>query len=93
MTGSISEKRKVGEWFGPNTMAQVMKKICHDKSLGVSVHVAMDSGIENKYNTIFRYHFDGAVPSGNFTFVTIAINLTLKSGLGLGFFTTVTKVE
>lgn len=43
LTGSISEKRKVGEWFGPNTMAQVMKKICHDKSLGVSVHVAMDS--------------------------------------------------
>ena len=34
-------------------MAQVMKKICHDKSLGVSVHVAMDSGIENKYKTIF----------------------------------------
>lgn len=43
LTGAISEKRKVGEWFGPNTMAQVMKKICHDKSLGVSVHVAMDS--------------------------------------------------
>lgn len=82
MTGSISEKRKVGEWFGPNTMAQVMKKICHDKSLGVSVHVAMDSGIENKYVTIFRYHFKGVVISGSFTFVAVTKNLTSKSQLG-----------
>lgn len=45
LTGDNSEKRNVGEWFGPNTMAQVMKKICFDKSLGLSVHVAMDSVI------------------------------------------------
>ena len=74
LTGSISEKRKVGEWFGPNTMAQVMKKICHDKSLGVSVHVAMDSGIENKYVTIF--HFKGTVSSDNFTFLAVSKNPT-----------------
>lgn len=45
LTGDNSEKRSVGEWFGPNTMAQVLKKICFDKSLGISVHVAMDSVI------------------------------------------------
>ena len=55
-------------------MAQVMKKICHDKSLGVSVHVAMDSGIENKYVTVFL--FKDTVPSGNFTFLAVSKNLT-----------------
>ena len=59
-------------------MAQVMKKICHDKSLGVSVHVAMDSGIENKYVTIFRYHFKGVAISGSFTFVAVAKKPYLK---------------
>merc|ERR1719435_217241 len=43
LTGATAEKRSVGEWFGPNTMAQVMKRICFDKSFGLSVHVAMDS--------------------------------------------------
>ena len=85
MTGSISEKRKVGEWFGPNTMAQVMKKICHDKSLGVSVHVAMDSGIENKYSTLFWYHTKSTIPSDNSTFVAVTENLTSKYHFRLGF--------
>lgn len=48
LTGAASEKRAIGEWFGPNTMAQVMKRICHDKSLGLSIHVAMDSVVSKK---------------------------------------------
>ena len=44
LTGATAERRKVGEWFGPNTMAQVLRRITlSDKSLGISVSVAMDS--------------------------------------------------
>jgi len=48
LTGAASEKRAIGEWFGPNTMAQVMKRISHDKSMGLSIHVAMDSVVSKK---------------------------------------------
>jgi len=48
LTGAASEKRAIGEWFGPNTMAQVMRRICSDKALGLSVHVAMDSVVSKK---------------------------------------------
>ena len=74
-------------------MAQVMKKICHDKSLGVSVHVAMDSGIENKYVTIFRYHFKGVVISGSFTFVACSEKTLPHNPARVRFFATVTTVK
>jgi len=43
LTGATAEKRAVGEWFGPNTMAQVLKRITKSRSLGFGVTVAMDS--------------------------------------------------
>jgi len=43
LTGATAERRKVGEWFGPNTMAQVLRRIAADGSLGLRVVVAMDS--------------------------------------------------
>ena len=43
LTGATAEKRAVGEWFGPNTMAQVLKRITKSRSLGFGVAVAMDS--------------------------------------------------
>ena len=60
LTGHNSERRNVGEWFGPNTMGQVLKKICHDKRMGLSVHVAMDSGwavTQLLYSTPFHILF------------------------------------
>jgi len=43
LTGATAERRKVGEWFGPNTMAQVLRRISADGSTGIKVAVAMDS--------------------------------------------------
>ncbi|CAJ0944014.1 unnamed protein product, partial [Mesorhabditis belari] len=40
----VSEGKKVGEWFGPNTAAQVLKKLCvFDTWSDVAVHVALDN--------------------------------------------------
>ncbi|CAJ0574368.1 unnamed protein product, partial [Mesorhabditis spiculigera] len=40
----VSEGKQVGEWFGPNTAAQVLKKLCvFDQWSGLAVHVALDN--------------------------------------------------
>ncbi|TKR93972.1 hypothetical protein L596_008330 [Steinernema carpocapsae] len=40
----VSDKRKVGDWFGPNTAAQVLKKLAiFDEWSRISVHVALDN--------------------------------------------------
>uniref|UniRef100_A0A1I8A6P0 Cysteine protease n=1 Tax=Steinernema glaseri TaxID=37863 RepID=A0A1I8A6P0_9BILA len=40
----VSNKRKVGDWFGPNTAAQVLKKLTiFDDWSRMSVHVALDN--------------------------------------------------
>jgi len=39
-----SEGKNVGEWFGPNTVAQVLKKLAvYDEWTAMSIHVAMDN--------------------------------------------------
>ncbi|XP_037927837.1 cysteine protease ATG4B isoform X2 [Teleopsis dalmanni] len=39
-----SEDKKVGQWFGPNTVAQVIKKLVrYDDWCSIVVHVAMDN--------------------------------------------------
>ncbi|XP_059616855.1 cysteine protease ATG4B [Phlebotomus argentipes] len=41
-----SEDKKVGEWFGPNTVAQVLKKLLkYDDWSSLSIHVALDNVI------------------------------------------------
>ncbi|XP_053959172.1 cysteine protease ATG4B [Anastrepha ludens] len=41
-----SEDKKVGQWFGPNTVAQVLKKLVrYDDWCSIVVHVAMDNTI------------------------------------------------
>ncbi|XKL61028.1 hypothetical protein PGB90_008085 [Kerria lacca] len=43
LTGA-SEKKQVGEWFGPNTVAQVLKKLAvYDEWNSVVLHVALDN--------------------------------------------------
>uniref|UniRef100_A0AC35FY84 Cysteine protease n=1 Tax=Panagrolaimus sp. PS1159 TaxID=55785 RepID=A0AC35FY84_9BILA len=40
----VSEKKALGEWFGPNTIAQVLKKlVVYDDWSKIAIHVAMDN--------------------------------------------------
>lgn len=41
-----SEGKEVGQWFGPNTVAQVLKKlIVYDEWSSVAIHVALDNTV------------------------------------------------
>lgn len=41
-----SEDKQVGEWFGPNTVAQVLKKLVgYDDWCSITIHVALDNTI------------------------------------------------
>ncbi|XP_043462794.1 cysteine protease ATG4B [Leptopilina heterotoma] len=43
LTGA-SEGKEVGQWFGPNTVAQVLKKlIVYDEWSSITIHVALDN--------------------------------------------------
>ncbi|VDM43562.1 unnamed protein product [Toxocara canis] len=40
----VSERKEIGEWFGPNTAAQVLKKlVVYDDWSRLAVHVALDN--------------------------------------------------
>lgn len=42
----VSEGKEVGQWFGPNTITQVLKKLSvYDKWSSVVIHVALDNTI------------------------------------------------
>ncbi len=42
----VSEGKSVGEWFGPNTVAQVLRKLSlFDEFTPYCIHVAMDNTI------------------------------------------------
>ncbi|XP_076306730.1 cysteine protease ATG4B-like isoform X1 [Tachypleus tridentatus] len=42
----VSEGKAVGQWFGPNTVAQVLKKLSvYDDWTSLAVHVAMDNTV------------------------------------------------
>ncbi|XP_064639372.1 cysteine protease ATG4B-like [Lineus longissimus] len=42
----VSEGKAVGQWFGPNTVAQVLKKLSvYDEWSSVSIHVALDNTV------------------------------------------------
>lgn len=44
LTGESSEEKRVGEWFGPNTVAQVLKKLVKfDDWCSLVIHVALDN--------------------------------------------------
>ncbi|KAF5305695.1 hypothetical protein FQA39_LY09184 [Lamprigera yunnana] len=53
-----SEGKDVGQWFGPNTVAQVLKKlIVYDEWSSVTIHVALDNTViinEIKQQCLFR---------------------------------------
>ncbi|XP_074658467.1 cysteine protease ATG4B-like [Tubulanus polymorphus] len=42
----VSEGKSVGQWFGPNTVAQVLKKLSvYDEWSSLSIHVALDNTV------------------------------------------------
>ena len=44
LMGESLDKKPVGTWFGPNTVAQVLRKLCKfDPRDDIAVHVAMDN--------------------------------------------------
>jgi len=44
LMGESVDRKPVGTWFGPNTVAQVLRKLClYDPSDDLVVHVAMDN--------------------------------------------------
>merc|ERR1719150_10375 len=46
LMGESLDKKPVGTWFGPNTVAQVLRKLCKfDPSNDICVHVAMDNAL------------------------------------------------
>lgn len=41
-----SEDKRVGEWFGPNTVAQVLKRLVkYDDWCSLAIHVALDNNV------------------------------------------------
>ena len=59
LMGESLDKKPVGTWFGPNTVAQVLRKFCKfDPSDDIAVHVAMDNTLdESERNTIGILYF------------------------------------
>lgn len=42
----VSEGKDVGHWYGPNTVAQVLKKLAaFDRWSNIAVHVALDNTV------------------------------------------------
>merc|ERR1712142_239952 len=42
----VGEGKQIGEWFGPNTVSQVLRKlVLFDEASNVCVHVAMDNTV------------------------------------------------
>ncbi|XP_067128022.1 cysteine protease ATG4B-like isoform X2 [Centruroides vittatus] len=54
----VSEGKNIGEWFGPNTVAHVLKKlVVYDDWSSIKIHVAMDNVvIINDIKTLCKTH-------------------------------------
>lgn len=54
----VSEGKEVGQWFGPNTVAQVLKKlVVYDEWSSLVIHVAMDNCvIEDDIRCLCKCH-------------------------------------
>ncbi|XP_061171538.1 cysteine protease ATG4B-like [Saccostrea echinata] len=52
----VSEGKQVGSWFGPNTVAQVLKKLAvYDEWSSLVIHIAMDNTvIENDIRSVCK---------------------------------------
>lgn len=73
-----SEDKKVGEWFGPNTIAQVLKKlVVYDDWCSLVIHVALDNTIatDDIYSICLE---DGKVSSWKPLLLIIPLRLGLN---------------
>ncbi|XP_055598506.1 cysteine protease ATG4B-like [Uranotaenia lowii] len=63
LTGESSEEKRVGEWFGPNTVAQVLKKLVKfDDWCNLVIHVALDNTVAT--DDILELCVDNTDPTG-----------------------------
>ena len=52
----VGEGKSIGMWFGPNTVAQVLRKLAaFDNSSNIAVHVALDNTVVQE--DISKFHF------------------------------------
>ncbi len=51
----VGEGKSIGQWFGPNTVSQVLKKLSvFDEWSNIGVHVALDNTVVK--DDISKYH-------------------------------------
>lgn len=84
-----SEGKEVGQWFGPNTIAQVLKKlVVYDKWSSLSLHVALDNTVVKedilKQCLIKNEDYDGGDCSNSDELVSDWMPLLLIVPLRLG---------
>uniref|UniRef100_A0A034WL87 Cysteine protease n=1 Tax=Bactrocera dorsalis TaxID=27457 RepID=A0A034WL87_BACDO len=73
-----SEDKKVGQWFGPNTVAQVLKKLVrYDDWCSIVIHVAMDNTIVT--DDIYSLCLEN--PSNDETWKPLLLIIPLRLGL------------
>ncbi|XP_046402193.1 cysteine protease ATG4B [Ischnura elegans] len=76
LMGASSEGKAVGEWFGPNTIAQVLRKLAvSDEWSSLVVHVAMDNTVI--IGNIKRECFRGGVERGAWRPLLLVVPLRL----------------
>ncbi|NWJ10317.1 ATG4B protease, partial [Crypturellus undulatus] len=57
----VGEGKSIGQWYGPNTVAQVLKKLAtFDTWSSLAVHIAMDNTVVME--EISKYHMEEEVP-------------------------------
>ncbi|XP_046854404.1 cysteine protease ATG4A-like isoform X2 [Xenia sp. Carnegie-2017] len=92
----VSEGKNVGSWFGPNTIAQVLRKLVQfDEWSKISVHVAMDNTVVinditqdsistcKETKSLHNRHFKSSISStsGDFAWKPLVLFIPLRLGL------------
>jgi len=81
LMGQSLDGKPVGTWFGPNTVAQVIRKLCKlDPREDVAVHVAMDNTLvisEVKQTCIRENRGENTLESSNWQPLLLFISLRL----------------
>ncbi|ERL87079.1 hypothetical protein D910_04480 [Dendroctonus ponderosae] len=83
----ISEGKEVGQWFGPNTVAQVLKKLVKfDEGNDVAIHVALDNVVIIRDLCLSKETADVSTPHWKplLLIVPLRLGLTQMNSIYLG---------